>query len=243
VGTEIDHVWRMLSTPRSPGQDGYFEHLRAELLDLFTVAPRRFVEIGCGTGLTGAELKRRYPGTIVDGFEYSEAAGKIAAERLDHVHIGDAERIDLRALYAPESIDALLLADVLEHLYDPWNFLVRIRPLLALDAQIVVSIPNVRNLALLEEIASGNFSYVPAGLLDVTHIRFFTNAEVHKMFADTGYEVTWMTGVRDGRIPNIAPAAFPANIETQHLVFKNVDANTLGELLSIQFYLRVRRRP
>lgn len=236
----MDHVWQLLSNPRLPGEDGYFEHVRAELLDLLGPPPRRFVEIGCGTGLTAAEAKRRYPEAVVEGFEVSAAAGALAATRIDAVHIGDVERTDLAALYAPESIDALLLADVLEHLYDPWNLLVRIRPFLTADAQVIASIPNIRNMALLSELAAGTFSYVPAGLLDVTHIRFFTRSEIIKMFDATGYDVLAMVNARDPRIPPIAATNFPINLETPGIVLKNVDAPTLAELQTIQFYVTAR---
>ena len=239
----LEYVWQLLSRPRAPGQDGYFEHLRSELLDLLTTAPRRFVEFGCGTGLTGAEVKRRYPAAIVDGFEYSPAAAAAAAERLDNVHPGDVERIDFASLYAPESIDVLLLADVLEHLYDPWNLLVRIRPFLSRDAVVLASIPNIRNLALLGELSAGTFTYEPAGLLDITHIRFFTRIEILKMFAQTGYDVPWIGNVRDPRIADIAATAFPVHLETGSLVVKVPNAETLTELMTIQFYVRAHPRP
>jgi O-antigen biosynthesis protein len=238
-----EFVWSLLSTPRQPGEDGYFEHARVELVDMLERPPLHFVEIGCGAGSTGAEVKRRYPGCIVDGFEYSAAAAAVAATRLDRVHVGDVLDVDFATLYAPESIDALLLADVLEHLYDPWIFLTRVRPYLTLDAQIIASIPNVRNMALIEEIASGSFSYVPAGLLDVTHIRFFSRREIEKLFDQTGYEIITLAGVRDGRLGEPPSAGFPVNLETASLQLKNLSAADVFELYTIQFYLRVRRRP
>jgi 2-polyprenyl-3-methyl-5-hydroxy-6-metoxy-1,4-benzoquinol methylase len=239
----VDHVWRLLSEPRSPGQDGYFEHVRKELVDMIGAPPRRFVEIGCGTGVTAAEVKRRYPDATVEGFEVSAAAGAVAAERIDTVHIGDIERTDLAALYAPQSIDTLLLADVLEHLYDPWKLLVRLRPLLSPDAQIISSIPNIRNMALLNDLAYGTFTYEPAGLLDVTHIRFFTRYEIMKMFEETGYEILTMVNARDPRIPPVTAETFPVSIEMERIVLKNVDANALAELQTIQFYLTARPKP
>jgi hypothetical protein len=238
----VEHVWQLLSQPRSPGQDGYFEHLRAELLDLLTAEPTLFVEFGCGTGLTGAEVKRRYPAAVVDGFEYSPSAGALAATRLDHVHIGDVGAVDFAALYAPGSIDGLLLADVLEHLYDPWSLLVRIRPYLAADCQVIASIPNVQNLALISALAAGDFDYEPAGLLDVTHIRFFTRRGIIRMFEQTGYEVRGMANIRDPRIPPITADAFPVNLETASVMLKNVDASGLAEFQTIQFYVTARPR-
>lgn len=236
-------VWSLLSSPRKPGEDGYFEHARTELVDMLERPPTRFVEIGCGAGSTGAEVKRRYPDCIVDGFEYSAAAAAVAAGCMDNVHVGDVLAVDFGTLYAPESIDALLLADVLEHLYDPWIFLQRIRPFLTPDAQIIASIPNVRNLALINEIASGTFAYEPAGLLDITHIRFFSRKEIEKMFDQTGYEITSIAGVRDGRLGEPPSSGFPVNLETDAVRLKNLSAADVFELYTIQFYLRVRRRP
>jgi SAM-dependent methyltransferase len=237
------YVWQLLTQSRKPGEDGYFEHVRAELLALFDHPPRLFVDVGCGTGVTGREAKRRFPSAVVDGFEFSPAAAAVAATHLDHVHQGNVEEMDFARLgYAPHSIDGLLLADVLEHLYNPWNLLVRLRPFLAPDAQIVASIPNARNLILLNDLAGGKFTYEPAGLLDVTHIRFFTLNEIHKMFAETGYEVLSVTNCLDPRIGKFEPVAAPVNLELDSITLTNVDNAKLGELTTIQFYLRVRPR-
>lgn len=234
-------AWKLLSSPRASGEDGYFEITRVELVDMLLSPPRHFVEIGCGAGATGAEVKRRFPDCVVEGFEYSEAAAERAAARLDKVHTGDVERVDFATLYAPESIDALLLADVLEHLYDPWAFLIRIRPFLTRDAQIIASIPNIRNLALITELVAGTFSYETAGLLDVTHIRFFTRKEIVKMFAETGYEIETMNGVRDNRLTPFEGTTFPVNLETASVQLKNLSDGDVSELYTIQFYLRARR--
>lgn len=237
------YVWQLLSTPREPGQDGYFEHVRRELIDLLERPPRLFVDVGCGTGLTGLALKERFPDAIVDGFEYSPTAAAVAATRLDHVHSGNVEQLDFAALgYGPESIDGLMLADVLEHLYDPWGFLVRLHPFVAPDAQIVASIPNARNLVLLNELAGGSFTYEPAGLLDVTHIRFFTKSEIVRMFAETGYQVRDMQACYDGRIPRLEPIVGKRNVDLPAITLRDVDQALMMELTAIQFYVRVSRR-
>jgi SAM-dependent methyltransferase len=233
--------WRLLAEPRKPGQDGYFDHVRGELLEMFERAPRLFVDIGCGTGATAREAKRRFPGATVVGFEYSEDAAAVAAARLDHVVQGDIEQADFDRLgLAPGSIDALLLADVLEHLYNPWRLLQRLRPYVAADAEIVASIPNARNLVLLNELARGEFRYVEAGLLDVTHIRFFTKRDMLAMFAQTGYEVIRVLRCDDGRIPPFGEVTLPADLTTDALTFRHVDAETLEELRTIQFYLKAK---
>ena len=83
------HVWQLLTNARAPGEDGYFEHVRTELLDLFERPPRHLLDIGCGTGLTGLEARSRFPDATIDGIEFSAEAAAVAVERLDHVHQGD----------------------------------------------------------------------------------------------------------------------------------------------------------
>jgi hypothetical protein len=106
----------------------------------------------------------------------------------------------------------------------------------------VASIPNARNLILLNDLAGGKFTYEPAGLLDVTHIRFFTLTEIHKMFAETGYEVLSVNGCLDPRIGKFEPVAAPVNLELDAITLTNVDNAKLTELTTIQFYVRVRPR-
>ena len=237
----MENVWHLLSEPRVPGHDDYFEHARTDLIDMLTAPPKRFLDVGCGSGTTGAEVKRRYPGAIVDGIEYSPAAGALAQAQLDRVVIGDAGAVDFAALYELASIDAVLLADILEHLYDPWRFLARLRPYVTPDAQIIASIPNVRNLALLTDlIAKGTFPYDEAGLLDVTHIRFFTRSDIIKMFDATGYRVLTVDNIRDPRLAPIAVSEFPVSLDLPNFTLRDIDADTFAQLSTIQFYLRVR---
>lgn len=242
--TDRKPVWRLLTEPHKPGTQGYFDYVRGELLDMFEPPIRLFVDIGCGSGGNAVEAKRRFPSAAVVGFEYNREAATLAASLLDHVVQGDVEQADFERLgVAPGSIDALLLADVLEHLYNPWNLLLRLRPYLAPQAQIVASIPNARNLILINELARGEFPYVEAGLLDVTHIRFFTKRSILAMFAETGYDVTQIRGHDDERIPPLASAQGPVDLATDALTFRGVDAETIEELRTIQFYVKARPLP
>jgi SAM-dependent methyltransferase len=237
-----NHVWKLLGEPASHEQDGYFDYARMDLVNMLHAPLTRFVDVGCGSGVTAAEVKRRFPEATVEGFEFSPAAAKIAATRIDAVHVGNVEEVDFGSIFAPASIDGLLLADVLEHLYNPWKLLEKLRPYLALDAQIIASIPNVRNLVLLSEIATGSFRYEAAGLLDVTHIRFFTLSDMHGMFDATGYDVVSVARVKDPRIRPIEVPSFPTGLDLPGITIKVEDAKMLDELQSIQFYLSLRRR-
>ena len=179
-------AWRWLAANandiRRGADDGYYDRVRDELLDMIAVAPGAVLDVGCGGGATDAELKRRFAAATVVGIEPVAAAAARAAKRLDRVICANAETLDFAAAgIAPGTFDLIIVADVLEHMYDPWHMLERLRPLLALGGRILASIPNVRNLWLLEKIARGNFDYRDEGLLDITHIRFFTFAEGRRL--------------------------------------------------------------
>lgn len=199
-------AWRWLSVDandtRRGANDAYYDRVRDELLDMIAVAPRSVLDVGCGGGATDAELKRRYPQATVTGIEAVAAAAERARTRIDRVIVANAEQLDFEgAGLRPQAFDLIVIADVLEHMYDPWRMLERLRPLLAPDGRILASLPNVRNLWLLEKIVRGQFDYRDEGLLDITHIRFFTFAEMRVLLTDTGYRLErWRFNI-DGNLP------------------------------------------
>jgi 2-polyprenyl-3-methyl-5-hydroxy-6-metoxy-1,4-benzoquinol methylase len=203
-------AWRWLGSDANNTQrgadDGYYDRVRDELLDMIEIAPRRVLDVGCGGGATDAELKRRFPGSAVVGIEAVPAAAECAEARLDQVIRANAETLDFAAAgIAAASFDLVIVADVLEHMLDPWHMLEKLRPLLAPGGRVLASIPNVRNLWLLEKIVRGGFDYGDEGLLDITHVRFFTLSEMRAMFADTGYAVERTRLNIDGNLPERVP--------------------------------------
>jgi 2-polyprenyl-3-methyl-5-hydroxy-6-metoxy-1,4-benzoquinol methylase len=203
-------AWRLLSAHENEMQRGaeaaYYDRVRGELLDMIEIAPHTVLDVGCGGGATDAELKRRFPAASVVGIEAVAAAAQRAQTRLDRVIAANAEVLDFSAAgLEPGAFDLIIVADVLEHMYDPWHMLERLRPLVAPGGRILASIPNVRNLWLLEKIVRGHFDYRDEGLLDITHIRFFTLAEMRTMFADTGYAIERTRLNIDGNLPERVP--------------------------------------
>lgn len=166
--------------------DGYFEFDRPELRALVPPGARRVLDVGCGAGAVGAALKAER-GIEVVGLEgFPEAAAR-AQERLD-----DALCVDLDALeglpFAPGAFDAMVLGDVLEHLRDPHRLLRSLRPFLADDGVLVCSIPNVKHWSVLFPLlVHDRWEYQDAGLLDRTHVHFFTLAEIDRMLTACGY--------------------------------------------------------
>lgn len=238
-------VWKLLTD--DPGSDAAaYNHAYVPkgLIELMGRPPRAVLDIGCFVGATGAFIKQRYPQARVIGIEPNPEAAKHAAKRLDHVSNTTLENFDWQAAGLVQgSVDTVILADVLEHLYNPWSALLALKPWLSLDAQVMVSLPNVRNILLLDRtLAKGQWTYERAGLLDVTHIRFFTKSEAIRMFEETGYHVAAISRNTDPRLRQAANTDFQGlpttTLNTERITLKNVTPQELEELTTLQFFFR-----
>ncbi len=234
-------AWRLL------GEAGHLQTLDPDyapsgLLEQIELAPRRVLDLGCFCGGTGRWLKRRFPGCEVIGVEMLEQAAALAAKAYDRVHVSTLEQLDFeKSGILPGTFDAIIAADVLEHLYNPWQLLQRIRPLLSPEGALYVSLPNVRNLKLLSEIAKGNFDYAGAGILDVTHVRFFTRKTAAQMLAETGYVVRDVRINPDNRLAGVFAGKDldrTTSIELDGLRLDGLTREDLLELAALQLYLR-----
>jgi GT2 family glycosyltransferase/2-polyprenyl-3-methyl-5-hydroxy-6-metoxy-1,4-benzoquinol methylase len=150
---------------------------------------RRILDLGSGPAIVSSYLKRvdNRNVTCIDGAEDRLA---VAASRgVDRVILADLDSSDWAASVAGETFDVIILADVLEHLKDPRLVLrsIRERSLLAPDGFLVVSIPNIAQEAVVADLLSGRFLYRDAGLLDETHIRFFTLDSIVELIDGEGF--------------------------------------------------------
>lgn len=124
--------WRAALDFDAQPADHYLDHWNESLMTFVEGEPRRALDAGCAGGLFGAKLKERVPGIHVTGIEAGRAAAERAATRLDRVIHAPLESVDFAAAaIGPGSLDLVVVADVLEHLVDPWGFLAKARPLLA----------------------------------------------------------------------------------------------------------------
>jgi len=149
----------------------------------------RVLEFGCATGYMTEVLKNRL-GCTVTGVEISPEAAELAEQHAERVIVGDAEKIDYAAELAGEEFDVVLFADVLEHLKEPGDVLRRVRPFVAENGVVIASIPNIAHGSVRLALLGGEFRYRDWGLLDDTHLRFFTRASIQDLFEETGYVVT-----------------------------------------------------
>lgn len=151
---------------------------------------RDVLEIGCGCGIQSRRMVERF-GCRVTGIELDPEAGKDARAYCDPMIVGDIAALDLDAELGARRFDAITFADVLEHLYDPMGVLKKVRPLLKDDGRVIASIPNIAHAAIVWELAHGRFDYRRFGLLDDTHIRFFTRKNVARLFEGAGYHIDY----------------------------------------------------
>ena len=168
----------------------YFGHARTDILDHLPHVPARVLEIGCGSGATLAALKARGAVSHAVGVEVDPHAAEAARGVFDTVLQGMVEGAAIEEHVPAGSRDAIFCLDVLEHLVDPWAQVRRLAPLLAPGGLFVVSVPNIRNGKFIRQLLfKGDFRYRDAGLLDRTHLRFFTLETARELLTQADLDV------------------------------------------------------
>jgi len=173
----------------------YFAQPRRDVASLIPHGAHKVLDVGCGYGALGRLLVSERI-CAVHGVERNPNAAAHLQGTYERFVLGDVEA-SVDAL-REERYDCIVFADILEHLADPWTTLARYGALLAPEGSIVASIPNVRNFVVLFNlVARGRWTYADAGLLDRTHLRFFTRAEIIRLFGDAGFVIDRIAVNRD----------------------------------------------
>jgi 2-polyprenyl-3-methyl-5-hydroxy-6-metoxy-1,4-benzoquinol methylase len=146
---------------------------------------RRVLDVGASTGFLARVLTER--GCRVTGIEIDPDSARRAEQFCDRVIVGNVEELSLGAELGEETFDVLVFGDVLEHLKDPLQALERFKVFLRPGGQVVASIPNIAHGSVRLALLQGKFRYRPLGLLDNTHLRFFTRESIEKMFEEAGF--------------------------------------------------------
>ena len=162
--------------------------------------PDEVLEVGTATGYLSAEMTKR--GCVVTGVESDPEMAQIAQKHCERMIIGDAEQLDFSSL---GKYDAIVLGDVVEHLRNPQQFLQRIAQQLKPGGKVLMSLPNVANIWVRLNLLFGRFNYSRVGILDETHLRFFTLASSKRIANESGLDVL-STSVTPIPLPLILPA-------------------------------------
>jgi 2-polyprenyl-3-methyl-5-hydroxy-6-metoxy-1,4-benzoquinol methylase len=167
----------------------YYENVNIDLLEMCPNAAR-VIEFGCGAGWTMGAYKDRNPDAYSVGVEQFEAEAEKARKHFDRVITFDAEAIDLAEhSYQEEYFDLMIYGDVLEHFVDPWSTLKEHLKYLRTGGTLCACIPNTSHWSVIFGLLSGKFDYQDAGLLDRTHLRFFTLASIKSLMEQAGLEI------------------------------------------------------
>jgi 2-polyprenyl-3-methyl-5-hydroxy-6-metoxy-1,4-benzoquinol methylase len=180
-------------------QASYFGQQRREMLAYIPPMVKRVLEVGCGNGSFAAYLKSQRSVQVV-AIEAYPAAAEAARPRVDELICASIE--EAAPQLAGAHFDCVVFNDVLEHLVDPWAALRQVRPLLNDGGHVVASIPNMRYFPVLKElILRSQWEYQQQGVLDRTHLRFFTNSSMRQLFTSTGFEVQTLEGINGVQFP------------------------------------------
>ncbi len=167
---------------------------RFDLIKLIPESVKNVLEFGCGIGKTGKAIREKY-GTRVIGIDISHKAIEVAEKQncYEKLIICDLDQDPIPPEIKDQRFDCILYPDVLEHLKNPWRIINTHLNLLEPDGVMISSIPNIRHIYILKDlIFKGSWTYQDMGILDRTHLRFFTKKEMIRLFEQVDLKVTYI---------------------------------------------------
>lgn len=160
-----------------------------ELMSLIPDGVRRIVDVGCMHGQMAHAYKQKNPVVHYVGIEIDPDYAKVASAYCDEAlvaNIEDLSEVDFGRLFPS---DCWIFGDCLEHLKNPWFLLKKIRSSIDSDGCLLICIPNAQHWGVQQRLLSGQFRYEDSGLMDRTHLRWFTRITLLEMFQETGWAV------------------------------------------------------
>lgn len=161
-----------------------------EVLKLIPSTSKRVIEIGCSSGALAREFKKIHPDTHWVGVEIDPDYAELAKRYCDKTVVQNLDHCSPDFFQEYANCDCWIFADVLEHLRDPWSVFKNIRNVIPENGCIVACVPNAQNWSLIARLAVRDFRYEDMGLLDRTHLRFFTRLTIYELFEGQGFRIS-----------------------------------------------------
>ena len=193
------------------------------------------LDIGCASGIIGSILYK-YKNCIVDGIEYDKTAYEVSKKKnvyrnVYNFSITDVESSDYKKFVSQKrKYDYIIFADVLEHLINPWDTIINVSKMLKKNGSIIISVPNISHLDIIKSLINGDFNYSRWGILDSTHLRFFTTKSFIQMILNIEKESDYKYDVELCERVLIKPPYF---VDDQDYKLFNIDGN-LEDYLTLQ---------
>jgi 2-polyprenyl-3-methyl-5-hydroxy-6-metoxy-1,4-benzoquinol methylase len=149
------------------------------------------LDLGCGPGNLARILSDA--GNTVVGVDNDESSLAAASEFCERVVVADLRHDKLAEAVGSTDFDAVVLADVIEHVTNPVALLQKAKGFLRPGGFLYASIPNVAHGAVRLALLRGDFAYTRIGIMDETHVRFYTRASIEELFSESGYRIVEMT--------------------------------------------------
>lgn len=165
------------------------DHHNPDLLRILPADIQRVIEIGCSSGALAREFRKVSPAVHWVGVEVDPEYARAASRHCDQTVVANIERCAEEFFLQHQDRDCWIFGDVLEHLVDPWATLRSIRKVLPPGGMVAACIPNAQHWSVVMRLVTGRFRYEGSGLLDRTHLRWFTRDTIHELFRDAGFRI------------------------------------------------------
>jgi len=160
-----------------------------DLLKLIPHSASKIIEIGCSSGALAREFKKMVPSAHYIGVEIDSGYAIQAQRYCDETLVLNIEEADDNFWRSQSGRDCWVFGDTLEHLINPWRVLGKIYEVLSIGGVIVASIPNAQHWSIQARLSIGDFRYETEGIMDKTHLRWFTRQTIVEMFHGAGFEI------------------------------------------------------
>ncbi len=218
----LQKKWNEMSNKDFNNLPNYYKHLRSEIFNSVPENSLNILDVGCGAGVLGKALKTKNNNRYIVGIELNQEAVYFAKQNLDEVYQFDVEKVNLT--FESGFFDCIIFADILEHLVDPWQTLRNYLKLLKYEGTIIISIPNIRNLKIIHQLIElKSWRYEDEGILDRTHLRFFTKNDFLTILDKFNIEVKSVFHLRENRFNQLY------NAKNQTLTIGNLSLSNISQ--------------